>query len=425
MRDALSLTDQAISFGNNSVREDDVKLMLGSIDQREVYNLVQGLIRQDAKGIVEKINQLAEHAPDYSGLLSEMLAVLHRVALAQAVPDGIDNSQGDRELVLEVAAALTPEDVQLFYQIGIVGQRDLPFAPNLKAGFEMILLRMLAFTPFSDGTSGDDTPQKKTVDFEPAAIALNRPEKTSTQPSLPVAGSVESKVKVVVQTTVPADDGDIIDFGGSDSGHNDKTVFQSMPKPKLVPVETPRVSLAQRVAVAEAEKFAKAEMSREDQNEPQAAENVKGALTKAGGLETAAAKDVSDPVIALDSTSWVDVLSKLDLSGVTLSVASNCCVLSVADGACTLQLDETHASLCNETHESRIESAFSNYYSKPFKLVFEVGKASSATPAQIETDRRAAAQVAAVKLIEEDVKIKRLIESFDGTLDRDTITARQ
>ncbi|MFT7243455.1 MAG: DNA polymerase-3 subunit gamma/tau [Candidatus Azotimanducaceae bacterium] len=443
MRDALSLTDQAISFGNNSVREDDVKLMLGSIDQKEVYALVEGLIRQDAKAIVEKINQLAEHAPDYSGLLAEILAVLHRVALAQAVPDGIDNSQGDRELVLAVAEALTPEDVQLFYQIGLVGQRDLPFAPNLKAGFEMILLRMLAFTPFSDNASQDESSQKKTVKFERTTSALtqaisSQAQTTSTQPS-PSA----------------AEDSDLIDFGDSDSLSNGSSNNKT-----AAPVEAPavgsgikaggntgRVSLAERVAKAEAEKLVKAEIKIDPPVEAvhevptgvltdvlTTADSAEAELVPTTLAPTASATTMpattmpaptAAPIIALDETSWVDVLPKLKLSGVTLSVASNCCVLSVTDSGCTLQLDETHASLWNKTHESRIESALSKHYDKPFKLIFEVGKTGHATPAKIEADRRAAAQIAAVKLIEGDAKVKQLIESFDGTLDKDTITARQ
>lgn len=446
MRDALSLTDQAISFGNNSVREDDVKLMLGSIDQKEVYALVEGLIRQDAKAIVDKINQLAEHAPDYSALLAEILAVLHRVALAQAVPGGIDNSQGDRELVLKVAEALTPEDVQLFYQIGLVGQRDLPFAPNLKAGFEMTLLRMLAFTPFSDGASQDEASQKKTVKFERTTAAVTQaasPQTASPQTASPQAQVTNTQPS---PSAVKADDGDLIDFGDSGapstgskstgskslSSKNEKTAAPVGSPAVGSGVQTGRVSLADRVAKAEAEKSAKAAIKVEPPvdvvHEVEAKVLVTAESATAGAAPISASikeKEQRDPVIALGETSWVDVLPKLKLSGVTLSVASNCCVLSVADGGCTLQLDETHASLWNTTHESRIENALSKYYDKPFKLIFEAGKTGHATPAKIAADRREAAQIAAVKLIEADAKVKQLIESFDGTLDKDTITARQ
>ena len=111
--------------------------------------------------LLTQVAQMAEFAPDYAGLLAEMLAVLHRVAIAQKVPDAVDNSQGDKELITALAAQISPEDVQLFYQIGLIGQRDLPYAPEPRSGFEMILLRMLSFVPAGEaddpqGSSGQD-----------------------------------------------------------------------------------------------------------------------------------------------------------------------------------------------------------------------------------------------------------------------------
>lgn len=404
MRDALSLTDQAISFGNNSVREDDVKLMLGSIDQKEVYDLIDGLINQDAKSIVQKINQLAEQAPNYSGLLSELLAVLHRVALAQAVPDGIDNSQGDREHVLAVAKALTAEDVQLYYQIGLVGQRDLPYAPNLKSGFEMILLRMLAFTPFADGEAGDD-PQKKTVEFEQPSPTVNKLLSTLKEPVKNLGPVVSS----------PEDDGDFIDFGEEDA-----SVKKTTAKPRLVPVPTPLAK----------ETPAKVEPRVAAEPKIAVAPKVEAEPDNAAVVETKTkVSDSPAPVspgaaIALNEGTWVDVLRALKLKGVTLSVASNCSLKDFSETSCSLVLDEAHASLWNKVHETRIEAALSKYYQTHFKLMFEVGTTTGTTPAQVEAQRREVAQLAAVKVIEADAKVKQLIDSFDGVLDVDTIIAR-
>ena len=149
MRDALSLTDQAISYGNNSVNDSDVKTMLGNIDHREVFGLINCLIEKNASDLLDKIKTLAEFSPDYAMLLAQLLSVFHRVAVAQAVSETIDNSLGDRDLVLAVAESLSREDVQLYYQIGLIGQRDLPYSPDPKTGFEMVMLRMLSFTPVS------------------------------------------------------------------------------------------------------------------------------------------------------------------------------------------------------------------------------------------------------------------------------------
>ncbi|BFM10900.1 DNA polymerase III subunit gamma/tau [Simiduia litorea] len=147
MRDALSLTDQAIAFGNGKVTEADVRAMLGTIDQQFVYAILQAIATADGQAIFNAVNQLAEQAPDYQGALAELLSVLHRIAIAQALPAAIDNSFGDREQVLDLAAKIPAEDIQLFYQTALLGRRDLPLAPDPRSGFDMVLLRMLAFKP--------------------------------------------------------------------------------------------------------------------------------------------------------------------------------------------------------------------------------------------------------------------------------------
>ncbi|MES9857301.1 MAG: DNA polymerase III subunit gamma/tau [Sedimenticola sp.] len=149
MRDALSLMDQAIAFGGGRVMEDEVMTMLGTIAQDRVYLFIEALGRGDGGGLMSQVAEMAEMAPDFASVLQDLLSLLHRIALAQAVPDAVDNSAGDEERVRALAADLTPEDVQLFYQIGLIGQRDLPLAPEPRVGFEMILLRMLAFRPVS------------------------------------------------------------------------------------------------------------------------------------------------------------------------------------------------------------------------------------------------------------------------------------
>jgi len=147
MRDALSLTDQAIGFGNGKVTESDVRQMLGSINRQYILDLVQALMANDARQLLAVVQELAEHNPDYSGTLNELLHLLHRMALAQAVPDHVDTQYGDATAVKQQAAQLTAEDLQLFYQIALHGKRDLLLAPDPRSGFEMILLRMLAFKP--------------------------------------------------------------------------------------------------------------------------------------------------------------------------------------------------------------------------------------------------------------------------------------
>jgi DNA polymerase-3 subunit gamma/tau len=148
MRDALSLLDQAIAFGGGRVESVAVSEMLGSIDRRRVVALLEALAAGDAPTVLRQVAELDELSPDYAAVLAELLALLQRVALAQVAPDtAAADDRSDPDDLLRLAGMLMPEDVQLFYQIALLGRRDLPLMPDSRGGFEMVLLRMLCFRP--------------------------------------------------------------------------------------------------------------------------------------------------------------------------------------------------------------------------------------------------------------------------------------
>jgi len=147
MRDALSLLDQAIAFGDGKVEEADVRSMLGTIDRDVIYRLLTALSQQDASQLMAEVEQADSFAPDYAAMLADMISVLQRIAIAQQLPDAIDDAYGDLQSVQSLAAAMSVEDVQLFYQIALLGRRDLPLSPEPRGGFEMVMLRMIAFRP--------------------------------------------------------------------------------------------------------------------------------------------------------------------------------------------------------------------------------------------------------------------------------------
>jgi len=152
MRDALSLLDQAIAYGAGKVCEEDVRTMLGSIDQQFVTELLQTLAAGDGAAVLAVIQRVAEHSCAFEELLNEVITMLQRIALAQQVPAALDDTQGDGEQVLALAEQCTPEEIQLYYQIALLGRRDLPLVPDARSGFEMLMLRMLAFRPVTADT---------------------------------------------------------------------------------------------------------------------------------------------------------------------------------------------------------------------------------------------------------------------------------
>ncbi len=146
LRDALSLLDQAIVFGAGRVRTGEVAEMLGGVTHHSLKGLVESLAAADARAVLAEVARLADRAADFAAILRELLSLLHRIALAQQLPETAEQDE-DRDWILVQARTLAPEDVQLYYQIGLLGQKDLPWAPDPRTGFEMVLLRMLAFRP--------------------------------------------------------------------------------------------------------------------------------------------------------------------------------------------------------------------------------------------------------------------------------------
>ena len=151
MRDALSLLDQVLAFGGGRAVESEVRALLGTLDRRHVEGLLNALAAQDGAALMACVAELDERAPDYDQALGELAAAIQRMALLQALPDLRGEDEEQDALLAGLAARFAPEDLQLLYQIAIMARRDLDFAPDARGGFEMALLRMLAFRPDTPG----------------------------------------------------------------------------------------------------------------------------------------------------------------------------------------------------------------------------------------------------------------------------------
>ena len=147
MRDALSLLDQVLAFGGGRALESEVRALLGTLDRRHVEAILEALAAKDGAALMACVQQLDERAPDYDQALGELAAAIQRMALLQAIPDLRGEDEEQDQALAALAGRFTPEDLQLLYQIAIMTRRDLDFAPDARGGFEMALLRMLAFRP--------------------------------------------------------------------------------------------------------------------------------------------------------------------------------------------------------------------------------------------------------------------------------------
>lgn len=201
MRDALSLTDQALAHGNGSVRLESVLAMLGTLDHRHLHQLLEAILRQDAPATMAKITEIATLGPDFDQLHAELEGLLHRIAMAQLLPASVQEQGADADSLLQLAKAMSPEEVQLCYQIVLGGRKDLPWAPDGRTALEMTCLRMLAFSPRRDA-------------LHPASLTALPPSMTSSAASsaTPVASlpgkrpAAESAALAPISGAVPAVD---------------------------------------------------------------------------------------------------------------------------------------------------------------------------------------------------------------------------
>ena len=184
LRDGLSLLDQAIAYGGGSLHADDVRTMLGSVARGQVLGVLEALAAGDGEQLLVECTQIASYSPDFGGVLDDIAGLLHRLQLIQLIPGYRPEADDADDALADLAARITPEDVQLYYQIAVTGRRDLTLAPDARTGFEMALLRMLAFRPGAEPPAVRAAP-RATANQAPARAPTPPPAARSAVPPAP------------------------------------------------------------------------------------------------------------------------------------------------------------------------------------------------------------------------------------------------
>lgn len=205
MRDALSLTDQAIAYGGQTVNEAEVRAMLGAIDQSYLYQLLEALLANDGSSIINQAKLMEERSISFEAALNDFAQLLHQIAIAQTVPESVADDLPEREILLSLAQKISPETLQLYYQIALLGRRDIGLAPDEYAGFTMSLLRMLAFTPNEANTTTSADKPVQTTPATPRSIPASPVAKPAA--ARPISEPVEVQAAPVenVNKQIPAD----------------------------------------------------------------------------------------------------------------------------------------------------------------------------------------------------------------------------
>ncbi|QPN43951.1 DNA polymerase III subunit gamma/tau [Priestia aryabhattai] len=468
MRDAMSLTDQAIAFGEGRVLAADVRAMLGSLDHGQVYGVLQALLEGDARALLEAVRNLAEQGPDWSGVLAEMLNVLHRVAIAQALPEAVDNGQGDRDRVLALASALPAEDVQFYYQMGLIGRRDLPLAPDPRGGFEMVLLRMLAFRPadsddapkpvlkpvgISQATADPATPvAAPTVVPDAPVVAAAAPAAVVAAPQAEPAAAVEVMSAAPPQPEPkaelaelaepePAPEEEVIDLPWEEPAAKPAPVAVE-PEPAPAPAAAPQPPVAEPQDAQPAydeppfdpSAYASAGMERDD--EPPMDEDYYGGESDPVGFsyldELVEHVQEEAPIAAPEplpaarpatglALQWLELFPQLPVSGMTGNIAANCTLMAADGDDWLLHLDPGQGALFNATQQRRLNEALNQHLGRTLNLRIELILPEQETPAQAASRKRAERQQDAVASIEQDPLIQQMIKQFGATVRQDTI----
>jgi len=184
MRDALSLLDQAIAYGGNAVHEKEVRAMLGAVDQSYLFELLNALTNQDGAALIAQAKVMEQRSLSFDTALNDLANLLQQIAVAQSVPDSVANDLPERAALMALVQKLSAEEVQLYYQIALLGRRDLGLAPDEFAGFTMSLLRMLAFRPNDGSPNKANMPTKQPAQAMPASISSAAPKIAESKPAV-------------------------------------------------------------------------------------------------------------------------------------------------------------------------------------------------------------------------------------------------
>ncbi|WP_350576039.1 DNA polymerase III subunit gamma/tau [Pseudomonas sp. HY2-MNA-CIBAN-0224] len=462
MRDAMSLTDQAIAFGEGKVLATDVRAMLGTLDHGQVFDLLHALIQGDARALLEAVRHLAEQGPDWNGVLSEILNVFHRVAIAQALPEGVDNGHGDRDRVLSLAQAMPAEDVQFYYQMGLIGRRDLPLAPDPRGGFEMVLLRMLAFRPADTG----DAPSQplKPVGISQATVdsantvagstaVAPRAEPAAVAVAAPVVEVVAPAPEVVAPVVVPeAPPAAEIDLPWNERPApviedqitpepvletvSEQPDLPPMPLPtpdSVVPDAPEWVAAPVHEPTPEQVDTALSGMDRDDEPpldedyiEPDMDSAAYSYLDELASEHAVEPQPEPEPLpAAMPATGlaleWLNMFPQLPVSGMTASIGANCTLIAVDGDDWLLHLDPAHSALFNSTQQRRLNDALNQFHQRTLKVTIELVKPEQETPAQAASRLRAERQRLAEESIYADPLVQQMIEQFGAAVRDDTI----
>jgi DNA polymerase-3 subunit gamma/tau len=380
MRDALSLTDQAIAYGGQSVNEAEVRDMLGAIDQSYLYQLINALLAEDGPALIAQAQAMEQRSLSFESALNDLAQLLHQIAVAQTVPDSVAHDLPERAVLLDFAQRIPATSLQLYYQIALLGRRDIGLAPDELAGFSMSMLRMLAFSPKDQALSNASPPALKPQTTSPAPVTVSvaaLASETATPAS--VAAVEASKPQVSNEESMQAA------LEESPQAPHEETA----PAPSRDEMPFDDAMPSKPIPMAEAAN-ADPEYSH---NEPMP----------------------SDASLSRQfNGDWRNLVDNLKL-GLARALSQHCELISYDENSISLSVPEMQKHLLLPNYQEKLSTAINQYFDKKIKLHFSVGGTGN-TPAQQINQEKAQAQSTAETAIEQDGFVQALINDFGAQI---------
>lgn len=381
VRDSLSLVEQAAALGEGAVRESDVESMLGRASIERLLGLIESLAAARLGELFERVEQLAEYAPDFNELMGELLGLLHKVAMIQSVPGSVTDKTPGYDRLSRLANTVAPDEVQLYYQIGMHARRDMPFAPDPREAFDMSLLRMSAFKPQGavDGI-GHYAAQDRASSVNAVASQGSRAIASSATTESPVISQPAPENSEPHASPSLAERGEV-STGGSLraaalAAARGESTSQATPAP-AAPATIPEESPARAVA----------------------------------GVDKANIKP----------SDWHRIVAELDISGMPRQLASQTELVAFTGNRVQLRLESTSEHLNTPRFSERVNSALNDWIGQDVRLDISLVDEKLRTPASIDEEYAANEMAAARLSIGEDPVVRQLIDRVDAAVDESSI----
>jgi DNA polymerase-3 subunit gamma/tau len=415
MRDALSLTDQAIAYAAGKVTLDAVQGMLGALDQAYLVRMLDALAARDAKALLDIADEMASRSLSWSSALQDLGTLLNRIAIAQTVPSAVPDDLPERDDIVRLAPMFSPEDVQLYYQIVVHGRHELGLAPDEYSGFTMTLLRMLAFAPIDGGGIAVAAPAPSAARAASAAAAS----------AAGAAATAASSAAAARSTSAPAITTKAPPSTAAASTSAEKPASRAMAAlaaARASKILTPAPSMQAANAVETAEPSSAVPTNSVSTPVPTAS-----AAISAGANANANANVPSSPTAITSATStviantsgldWPVLVKQLSLRGVARQLAMQSELLSHEDNgqAHSIRIRVPLDTLLSAGSKEKLMTALSEHLGKSVQLDTEIG-ATKITAHAAEVAEEAERQRNAEQTLQEDPFVQTLMREFGATI---------